>query len=57
MQALIAALELFAGGSDHVTAGELVGLTDDQSRSSRARAGRRFYRAADTPDPASTPIA
>jgi hypothetical protein len=39
MQAFIAALEVFAGGSDRVTAEQLVGLTDEHREVLARRAG------------------
>jgi serine/threonine protein kinase len=52
MQAFIAALELFAGGSDRVSTKELVGLTDDQKQELARKSGTSLLPRRNTPDPA-----
>jgi serine/threonine protein kinase len=52
MQAFIAALELFAGGSDRVSAGELTGLSDDQKQELLRKSGAPAVPRRIAPEPA-----
>jgi hypothetical protein len=56
MQSFISALELFAGGSDRMSAAELVGLDDERKQELLRKSGAPAIARRATPDPAGDTI-